>query len=67
MFKNGIHSMVFFTGIFVGITAFLFEYFLPQASLKSEIITVVAVISGLVGGKLFIANDTARKSSRDNK
>lgn len=67
MFKNGIHSMVVFTGVFVGITTFIFEYFFPQASFKSTVIISVAVISGLVGGKLFIANDTTRKSSRDNK
>ncbi|AFS79473.1 hypothetical protein Curi_c24780 [Gottschalkia acidurici 9a] len=53
--KKGSMGMALFTGAFVGIVVFLFEYILPNSNLITSVsITgLSALIGGLIGNKLF--------------
>lgn len=53
--KKGNIRVALFTGIFLGIVNFIFEYLIPDANLfTSIVISVVGVLVGwLIGSKLF--------------
>jgi len=48
-------GMALFTGIFVGIVAFLSEFFIPNTSIITSVIIagLSALVGGLIGNKLF--------------